>query len=110
MKFQVGDRVAVYAYQHQTSPGRRIGRVSSISHYGNIVVRFDSFGPVGFFHPKQCRKLVKKEPRRVWINISPSGTMGAVWRNETKAKAVSDPEDITVEFVEVRRSAPGRKK
>lgn len=99
--FQVGDRVRVYGPYGQGSVDT--GRVQELIGEGLLKLKLDSDGyPV--VHPKQCRRLVKRERRRVWITerkllelaIDPDGEVSAMI---SKAKKVQDD----VEFVEVRR-------
>lgn len=61
---KVGDRCAVY-----TSRGRNVGTVMEISeHTGNIkVVEGDNF--CSWVHPKQCRRLIPKKRREIWVVI-----------------------------------------
>lgn len=66
-KFKAGDRVAVY-----DGADRAVGRVSAIFSSANyLLVALDSDQPPRLrgkrWHPKQCRKLVKRERRRVWL-------------------------------------------
>lgn len=69
-KFKVGDRVAVYDNGH-----RQVGVVGQIGDTtGSKNIRVDAVksqlhSPWKFswFHPKQCRRLIKRERRRVFI-------------------------------------------
>lgn len=66
MKFEVGDRVAVY----HVWKGRLTGKVDAINERGHLSVIEDGFYSAhedGPFHPKQCRKLVKRERQRIWV-------------------------------------------
>jgi hypothetical protein len=77
MKFKVGDRVAVYG--HMAHTGRRfVGVVAEKSRQTSEQFRGDDYILVrpgrdkdgGYFcSPKQCRRLVKKERRRVWVGL-----------------------------------------
>lgn len=60
---KVGERVAVY------NERRDVGTVTHIALDGNLGVSFDTPGAysMGWFHPKQCRRLKKRERRRVWV-------------------------------------------
>lgn len=66
MKFKIGDSVAVYSHEL----GRAVGRVVNIQPLKPpwVSVCFDTHTSV--VHPKQCRKLVKKERKRIWINLN----------------------------------------
>lgn len=61
-EFQVGDRVAVYYYQSNSK-----GAIQQISPYGGILVLYDGDQVGSWAHPKQCRKLIKKPKKSVWI-------------------------------------------
>ena len=64
-QLEVGDRVAVYSrYQ------RLIGVVKEVTVQGLICFAEDGFYSLhedSPFHPKQCRKLVKRERREWWL-------------------------------------------
>lgn len=62
MKFKVGDRVAVYGHPDITDGSARI--VLAIMDCGNLEIDRNEFA-----HPKQCRRLVKKPRRRIWVPI-----------------------------------------
>lgn len=70
MKFSVGDRVA--CYWNDGTPVRSIGVVANVS-ISTITVSMDSDadyydqGQKCDWHPKQCRKLVKKKRREIWV-------------------------------------------
>lgn len=64
MEFKVGDRVRVYEISDWK------GRVVMIGQQGELYIKPDGFNrPADSvpYHPKQCRKLVKKSRRRIWI-------------------------------------------
>lgn len=63
-EFKVGDRVAVYS-----SKKRFKGTVTSdvITSAGLIQIKFDD-GYLWDFFPQQCRRLIKKQRRRVWVH------------------------------------------
>lgn len=80
MNLKIGDRVAVYGHR-PTQPGFNVGmrysrsdrgRVESIFSPKEVVVEFDD-GTVGEVHPKQCRKLRKKEPPTFSISFDVDG-------------------------------------
>ena len=64
VSFKVGERVAVYWYD-----GRFTGAVEKIHANGSLQIVFDNFSYRKSAHPKQCRRLVKKERRRVWLPL-----------------------------------------
>lgn len=106
MKFAIGDRVAVYG-GIPSGPditwdldGQRGTVVGLNSAYPSqmLCVKFDRPLPDGStglwsFHPKQCRKLVKKPRRRVWVHFLKFGTR--VYHDT--------PQEGAVEFVEVKK-------
>jgi len=98
----VGDRVAVYWYD-----GRFTGEIDRISNEGSTgpryFIQFDT-GLAKWAHVKQCRRLVKRERRRVWISESNLGNLAVhsqghsvvVWKDKPML-------DDAVEFREVRK-------
>ena len=60
MKFKACDRVAVYS-----GAGRWEGEITGI-HDGLLRVLIG--GSEAFWHPKQCRRLIKKKRREVWVS------------------------------------------
>jgi hypothetical protein len=108
-KFKVGDRVAVYGFLRKPKSsevyrycrGDR-GTVLHAYSYDEVRVRLDS-GEESEVHPKQLRRLVKKERRRVWISESGlNDGCGYIALNEAKFAEYED-KDSFVEYVEVRR-------
>lgn len=93
MQFKVGDRVAVY-----NSENRYTGTVTKISSEfftDCIFVAREKSEYV--YHKKQCRKLVKKERRRVWVRFEdPAGSTHSF----NPACAIAPD---WAEFVEVRQ-------
>lgn len=63
MKFKVGDRVAFYS-----SGKRDVGEVKALLNTDTLVI-MDKSDTTYHFHPKQCRKLVKKQRRRFLVEI-----------------------------------------
>lgn len=105
MKFKVGDRVAVY---YPRCPIRNHAEITEVYPDGSLLVKYDYDLTYRFAaHPKQCRRLVKKERRKIWIaqsELTPAYTsIKAVWIQR-------DPKDLTcaegdqlIEFVEVKK-------
>lgn len=103
-KFNVGDRVAIY-----NDGDRLLGVITSgpSSASGNYRVdsehqRITSFQ---WFHPRQLRKLVKKEQRRVWVNPNPTSN-GSLWKAKPVNNFVSTEQPRAlgwIEFVEVKK-------
>lgn len=63
-KFKVGDRVAVY---HGVFHNRAHGRVTGLYQSGEVSVLLDNNVQATVW-PQQCRRLVKRERRSVWIS------------------------------------------
>lgn len=57
MKFQIGDRVAVYVGVHRST-----GRINVIDDRGMLLVDGN-----GYFNPKQCRKIKPKKLKHCWV-------------------------------------------
>lgn len=72
MKFEDEDRVAVYLPR-----GRFYGTVTLTPYMPYILVKLDKEEKEVRVHPKQCRKLKKKQPKQAdfkigsWVRISP---------------------------------------
>lgn len=73
--YKVGDRVKIYgcifrssdeSLHHITVDGLT-GEIKEICLSGYITVK-TNFDETFLAHPKQCRKLVKKERRRIWVS------------------------------------------
>jgi hypothetical protein len=101
---EAGDRVRVY-----DNDGGHRGTVQ----YWNgesVWVKFDSDDrPIGdqmvvtggLRHPKQCRRLVKRERRRVWVALNKRNEIMSYMR--IRPAADWQPQYVCVEFVEVPR-------
>ena len=78
------------------------GVVHRIMPYGNLMLKTDD-APIMFpvVHPKQCRRLIARKRRRVWIHVLDSS--GVV---PTHALIKYEPDDERIEFVEVRKVKP----
>lgn len=89
--FKIGDRVAVY----QSFFGRSERNIGLVIDTGNqaIKVQHDS-GLMWILHPKQCRRLVKKERRRIWVLREPGFALGDIRDYEVGGYT---------EFVEVKK-------
>lgn len=108
-KFKVGDRVAVYGIAFDGMRCKSFyGTVTEVLDDGWLVVNPDCPETnANDVHEKQCRRLVKRERRRVWIKCGRHGGLSSlggqlknpvVFGSSTKSH---DPE--YVEFVEVRK-------
>lgn len=116
MKLKVGDRVMVYGWvQMPCSPYKpRGGGAASVvwTSVDHTHIRFDahSTGEPDPSHyevdPKQCRKLIKKQSRRLWAfyALNDSNTPFIHMTLESAKSAHGDEiENELVEFKEVRR-------
>lgn len=97
MKFEIGQRVAVYFWDRRCT-----GEVISVLPNGSLEVKLDSYSSGTSVHPKQCRRLVKKPRRRVWIKwqtmpktLEPLGNVFV--------SRLDRSENGWVEFAEVRK-------
>jgi hypothetical protein len=98
-KFKVGDRVRVYGGTNPDEGEFFDGTVRQIEGRW-LVVKDDRNGEVvSSFHVKQCRKLVRKERRRVWIRESIIPIRGDLLDNPPAEHS----EQFFIEFVEVRK-------
>lgn len=108
-KFKAGDRVRVYGYLGQKHP---VSASVTTVHTDELIVNIDVQIRPGVFldgpdavcvsvSPKQCRRLIKKPKRRVWINVKdlPGGTSGHA--HYLINKPHNQPQYI--EFVEVKK-------
>lgn len=103
MKFKVGDKVAVYDRTYNLARG--VGKVVEIDDHPatGVRVRVPNYQDF-WFHPKQCRRLVKKERRRMWVRFDQHGTVLS-----TSTRFPSGNPDYSmlnselVEFVEVKK-------
>lgn len=90
VNMKVGDKIVIY------NNGERFTALVAALPLGenqNIVVD-NGRSPAFYVHPKQCRRLVKKERRRVWIHPSCIGKVGGIYD--------SPPSYDCLEFVEVK--------
>lgn len=95
MTFRIGDRVAVYVGGCEGVPAaKRLGTITSVDITSpQVKVQYDDSGATWWAHGKQCRRLIKKERRRVWIMPH---TL------KVEAGICEKPIDGWVEFVEVK--------
>lgn len=105
MKFNVGDRVNVYGrvevsgglYFHNPERGTVVHVVSGTE----LDVALDATGAQHAAHPKQCRKLKKKEKRRIWLSPEAFYSCSSVMDVFCNISRV--PNKTFVEFVEVKK-------
>lgn len=50
-------------------------KIIDIGAEDEIIVREGNLEWVYIVHPKQCRRLVKKERKRVWVSFNPNGSL-----------------------------------
>lgn len=107
MSFKAGDRVNVYGFTYDgTSCLGWAGEVThAVGEIGGplLHVRLDGRTAIEGVHPKQCRKLVKKERRRIWIDCSVGlSAISGRLSNQVRLE-LEDGKEQFAEFVEVRR-------
>lgn len=93
--FKVGDRVAVYGFGN-IGPGKTPyylrgsrGIVVEVLDYDELDVAVGEF--TYNVHPKQCRRLVKRERREYWIAVpSADGYMSSVFLVRPETRNASD--------------------
>lgn len=74
MKFKVGDRVAVYSFN-----SRLIGTIIELAQNGVLLNVEQKHGSCYWFHSKQCRRLIKKKPKEIWMRASGKYTAEEDW-------------------------------
>jgi len=104
MAFKKGDRVAVYSGAAKPENcHRQIGVVERVTDGGMVLVVFDT-GMEWWCNPKQCRRLKKRERRRIWVQCKDSGMSTLAGRLQNYVEILREPEsDDYVEFREVIR-------
>lgn len=90
MKFKVGDRVAAYI-----NGQRVLGVLETLNPNNTFEFCADEYSSRRTVHPKQCRRLVKRERRRVSIYFGDKGTVVEGGRQFEVGEEI--------DFVEVRR-------
>lgn len=103
---KVGDRVAAYS-----PDGRRVGTVAAIYPDSNVKVEYPKRKyPTGTgwelsrqFHPKQLRRLKKRERRRIWISRNGLDLIDSDLEVDKQLISRKQLMSTDVEFVEVKR-------
>lgn len=97
-KFSVGQKVAFY-YRD----GRCVGRIVDVDESQHLLEINDGEGGGHWLHEKQCRRLVKKERKRWWINTAPITVVenGKVIMSLSEYPITSVPQENWIEVVEV---------
>jgi hypothetical protein len=112
-KFNVGDRVRVYA----TLNGNRAETAGELMRKRQDemwFVKLDGRRGQIIAHPKQCRRLIKRPKRRIWIYATSFDDIQTVGQDETSfeclrehpmvfTRRASDNMEKMIEFVEVKR-------
>lgn len=96
--FAVGDRVKVYGhYEYGVMHSDVTGTVETGTYEGRafMYVRLKD-DTIIHPHPNQCRRLKKRERRKVWISI------GSLYRGGESMPVFFEPTPGCREFVEVR--------
>lgn len=114
-KLAVGDRVAVYS-----GVERHTGYVLAVEPNGLIRTRGDPrprpFGSGNIweatFHPKQCRRLIKKKRpsrRRIWLSSSKVRELDSLGYGAAMVAGVRPRKHLCddIEFIEIRRKPKG---
>lgn len=105
-EFKVGDRVRVYGwFGGKDDPSLADQACEVIDVEGTrLVVRPKHWTKNVIAHAKQCRRLVKKERRRVWLKPNPGG-YNAYYHWEMKAELCLSETPIPewTEFIEVKK-------
>lgn len=99
---KLGDRVVVY--DRGLANGRESGVVVSMIHGVSLHIQLDDSGSTQFFYPKQCRRLVKRNRREIWVpvaGIPMACEMGQV--TESSIYSWEPPNTQTIRFVEAGR-------
>lgn len=86
------------------SLGRFVGRVEALCDDGyTMLVQHDGTNHQVRYNEKQCRRLVKKQRRRVWVKFDDSNVVHRAYQNKSQALFDYNPDSL-VEFVEVKRA------
>lgn len=98
--FVVGERVAVYI-----AGTRSVGRVLALLEFGNLKIKCKPGEAYGYriVHPKQCRRLVRKERRVIWISKEALGRLARDGGARTEVVSALRVIASDVRFIEVRK-------
>lgn len=100
MKFKAGDQVVVYGREWGAKMQGFKAKVESINEDGMLFV--NTKDTAYYVHPKQCRRLVKKPRRRIWVNFYPTGTCVHLSKEEADKHAGRSRIEC-VEFIECKK-------
>lgn len=105
--FEVGERVAVYGHRALAFGVRVVGLIEAMDqderrmYPTGVKVRDEKYsGQAYFAHPKQCRRLVKKERRRAWLSARALRDFPG---RRITADLGGPGWDDSIEFIEVRK-------
>lgn len=102
--FQVGERVRVHDVCQETGKlCSDVGTIREIGMDGALFIDCKFWQSHIPFNPKQCRRLVKKERRRVWLKPFDVNYSDKYPPRIGSIDAALGPFEDYVEFVEVRR-------
>jgi hypothetical protein len=107
-EFKVGDRVRYYGV-YNDDVEVSAATVLEVREDGMVYVQLDKPAEpiegvaVQWAHPKQVRRLVKRERRRLWIRKKDWAPSANINLNALTFRPVFSPLDQYLEFVEVRR-------
>lgn len=100
MDFKIGDRIRIYGVDKNLNPASTCATIANFTDKGLIIVAEKDEAKCKVMlwdftlpHPKQCRKVKKKEPRRIWVLKS----------SQYNLELKPDQEEIYkyIEFIEV---------
>jgi len=106
MKFEVNDVVRVYRLNDATLNEQILrGEILEVCTNGTLKILCTKERLAILAHPKQCRRLKKKERRRVWIYENTLKDIEDGRRGSFLAQNISlTPFDNCIEFIEVKRT------
>lgn len=101
---KVGDRVRVYGWDFDDPKEALIFNAEVLEKLSNgmLKVRNPRLDGDDFVHPKQCRKLVKKERRRVWLTFYKDNGYSNIYTFNPLRSALKEGAEV-FEFIEVKR-------
>jgi hypothetical protein len=119
--FKIGDRVAVYGKVGERQLYRQTGTIcdpyDGVNYNNELLTVFFDFDlktqqcpKQELVHPKQCRRLIKKERKRIWVKPAPAvidivglNSTAVIQSTESIRQASSTPKKGWIEFIEVKK-------
>lgn len=98
MGFKPGDKIAVY-----DGPGRLVARVVSVDERGSVLAEYRRVGTErlrALWHPKQCRKIVKKKRRKLVANVSATGELIGAYISSSSPLGYFHENNEVIRFIE----------